>query len=69
MLTDKSLLEDKAKIQEAILGFQETIAFAQQELQHLQSQLVRHTGALDYIKDNLKPKPKPKEVEQCTEEI
>ena len=65
MLTDKGLLKDKVQIQEEILKLENAIAQKQQELQQLQTQLVRFSGALGYISDNLKPK----EDTKCSEEV
>ena len=56
MLSDKELLKDKARIQGEILKIEDTITLKQQELQQLQTQLIRFTGALGYIVDNLNTK-------------
>uniref|UniRef100_A0A6M3Y6C0 Uncharacterized protein n=1 Tax=viral metagenome TaxID=1070528 RepID=A0A6M3Y6C0_9ZZZZ len=64
MITDEALLKDKGDIQEKILTLESAIAQRQQELQQLQTQLVRFIGVLDYITDNLKQK----EGEKCSEE-
>ena len=58
MITDKELLKDKAELQDKILKTEGAISAYQSEMQNLQSQIVRFYGALDYIEDNLKPKPK-----------
>lgn len=60
MITEKELLKDKTKIQEQVLQFENAIAVKQQELQQLQTQLIRFGGALAYIVDNLKPKESEK---------
>jgi len=54
MLTDKKLKEDKSKLEGQLLNIEEQIALKQQELNNLQTILVRFHGALAYIKDNLK---------------
>ncbi|MBU2177784.1 MAG: hypothetical protein KJ556_22040 [Gammaproteobacteria bacterium] len=58
MLTDEKLKEDKEKLMEQILQFESAINQRQQEIQQLQTQLIRFGGALAYIQDNM---PKPKE--------
>lgn len=64
MITDKSLLRDKSEIQESILQLEMSLSQKQQEVSEIQTQLVKYTGALGYIMDNLKPK----EGAKCSEE-
>jgi len=54
MLSDEDLLKDKTQLQERILDIENAIALRQQELQQLQTQIVRLAGVLAYVTDNLK---------------
>ena len=66
MITDEGLKQDKDKLLGLILQTQSALNQKQQELQQLQTQLIRQGGVLDYIEDNT---PKPKGDEKCSEEI
>jgi len=56
MITDKTLESDKAKLLENIISIENALNQKQQEIQILQTTLIKYNGALSYIQDNLKPK-------------
>jgi len=55
MITDDSLKEDRQKIIEQILSLETALAQKQQEIQQIQTQIIRFGGVLSYLDDN-KPK-------------
>lgn len=63
-MNKEDLIKDKNEIQENILKIQDAINIKQNEVQQLQNQLVRFSGALGYISDNLNKEDTP-----CSEEV